>query len=695
MQTVIHNSRWLALACAFALLVACQSIQPPLPVCSQAVEGASEVFRTTSPDGGLEFTLNKDSRGQLSYWVVQQGQPVLEASPLGLLATSHDLRCGVSITQSETREVSGTYSMLVGKRRERSFHANELTLALRTNTGAPAEFIARAQDDGVAFRYRLLGSGPVTVHVETTGFAIAQRAASRILTRPYDAGWLGYLFSAGSYEQPPELLDVGTATSRSGFAFPALFELDRDEDHYALITEADLDGTYVGSRLSGEPADNLYRLRFPDPREGNGVGEVTATNQLPLTTPWRVISAGSLANIIETTIVDDVSAPSVVEDTSWIRPGRVAWSWFSQGTGDRELQSEYIEFAEEFGWDYVLIDWQWDTWESAEASIQSLVRQADAAGTKLMLWYNSAGEHSPIPMTTPKHRMLDRGIRRAEMYKLSKWGIAGIKVDFFQSDKQDRIQQYIDILEDAKDFRLLVNFHGSTIPRGWQRTYPNLLTQEAAAGSEFYIPLNNVLGDRAPTALHNVHNILGRNVVGSMDYTPVAFEAALERKQLPYAHSLALAVLFESGLQHFAGRADANPNAGYRAHFASYPFLADFMSTVPVVWDDTRLLSADLDSHVILARRRGETWYVAGIQASNAEQEHTVLPGFLPAGSYELQLIEQDQGADTLRQSRFEVTSSTQLRLKLPARGGFTAVFRPFSPASDVRSASSNRTFDH
>ncbi|MBW2380113.1 MAG: glycoside hydrolase family 97 catalytic domain-containing protein [Deltaproteobacteria bacterium] len=471
-------------------------------------------------------------------------------------------------------------------------------------------------------------------------------------------------------------MPLGTSTDVTGFAFPALFELE-EGSRYVMVAESDLARTYCAMRLDEMPEGGLYRLRLPDEGEGLGVGDVLPRAELPFMTPWRVITIGDLSTIFESTLVDDLSQPSVVRDSSWIAPGRAAWSWFSQETGTPELQSEYIDFAGEYGWDYVLIDAKWDQWDNAEQAVRALVAQADAVGVRLLLWYNSGGEHTAFRGETPVDRMLEPAVRRPEMEKISAWGIAGIKVDFFSSDKQDRINQYIGILEDAKDYELLVNFHGATVPRGWQRTYPHLMTHEAINGAEYYKESVNSLGDRAPTAMMNVHSALLRNVVGSMDYTPVVFDTALTEKDLPYAHSLALSVLFESGIQHFADQADSNTEVGYRAVFGAYPYVGDFMSTVPVAWDDTQLIEGDIDDHVIVARRRGTEWYLGGIHAAEAPIEYTFALDFLDAGAYELALIEQGESADSFERSAQSVESGDSVTITLPAKGGFVATLSP------------------
>ncbi len=625
-----------------------------------------------SPGGELELEVSTDETGRLSYTVARGGRIVVESSPLGLVSSTHDLSEGVTMSAASVRGIDESYVMKTGKRSQRVVVANEIVVPLRDTAGAAAELILRAHEDGVAFRYHLLGDGESEVTSESTGFAMPE--GSRVLTRLYDGGDVIFVPTAGAYDQPPIVVPIGEPTDKTGYAFPTLFETSDEEPLYLMLTEADLGRSYCGTRLNEAPRGNLYEIRFPDERESRGAGSVFPKSPLPFSTPWRVIAIGDLATIVESTLVDDLSAPSTLADEGWIAPGRSAWSWFSQETGTPELQSEYVDFAAEYGWEYVLIDAKWDQWENAEGAVKDLVAQAEAAGVKLLLWYNSGGRHTTAPLETPLDRMLDT-TRREEMAKISEWGIAGIKVDYFNSDKQDRIEQYIGILEDAADYELLVNFHGSTVPRGWQRTYPHLMTQEAVNGAEVY-KFSSVQG--APDALTNVRHALLRNTVGSMDYTPVVFEAALSIVGLPYAHSLALSVVFESGIQHFADRADSNTDVGYRAVFGDYPYVADFMSTVPVTWDDTRLVSGDIDGHVILARRKGSTWYLGGIHAADAPVDYEFLLDFLePETAYELALIEEGDDPSSFSRSTREVRQGDSLAVELGANGGFAASLIP------------------
>jgi hypothetical protein len=639
--------------------------------CDSGGETRGPSVSVASPSGNLELAVTTNEEGQMTYTVTKNGETVIETSPLGLVATTHDLTTGVEMLSSTGHTIDESYTMLTGKRRERHVAGNEITVPIRDANGARAELILRAHEDGVAFRYHLLGEGTSEVQSESSGFAIPSPA--RVLTRAYDGGDLTYVPTAGEYQQPPIILPLGQAIDRTGFAFPTAFELD-EGNLYVVVSEADLDGSYCATRLDETPQDNLYQIRFPDEREGRGIGEVLPKSPLPFATPWRVIAVGDLAMVVQSTLVDDLSAPSVAGDESWIEPGRAAWSWFSQKTGTPELQSEYIEFAGEFGWDYVLIDAKWDQWDNAEEEVRTLVAQAEAVGVELLLWYNSGGPHTPSPLETPLNRMIEP-TRRDEMEKISGWGIAGIKVDFFNSDKQDRINQYIGILEDAADFELLVNFHGATVPRGWQRTYPHLMTQEAVNGAEVYTFASV---QDAPDAITNLRHVFLRNLVGSMDYTPVVFEAALAAVGLPYSHSLALSVVFESGIQHFADRADSNTDAGYRAVFNAYPYVGEFMSTVPVTWDDTHLVQGRIDDHVILARRKGVDWYLGGIHAAEMPVEYELNLDFLePNTAYEMTLIEQGTEETSFSRMTLTVNAGDPLAITIPPKGGFVASLVP------------------
>ena len=631
-----------------------------------------------SPNGVLQLFISHENRsGELDYpdatalyySLTHNGTTVIESSPLGFILENErkeeNLLTNLSYVSENKESQNATYTMLVGKRSERSYEYNEQKIKFKSESGTTLTLEFRAFDDGVAIRSRLDGDGERMILQEATGFRIPKESYG--LMTPYDVG--GAIF-AGTYEQLPQNVSVGDIANASGWAFPALFQIGTGEN-WVLITEADLTPQYSATRLHEEPVDNLYRIRFPRWNEGDLYNDEFPSGPLPITSPWRVIIAGNLNTIVASTLVDDVSSPSKTSTTNWIRPGRSSWSWFSQGTGGLSLQREYVDFSAEMGWEHILIDEGWTRWSDYETVIPALAQEAKEKDVGILLWYNSGGDHT-INQGKPRDRLLDTESRRTEFAMLQSWGISGIKVDFFESDKQDRIKQYIGILEDALDHELLVNFHGATLPKGWQRTYPNLMTHEAVRGAEYYdTPADG------PSALDDVHYVFTRNVVGSMDYTPVTFSSAHETVGVTYAHELALSVAFESGLQHYADRADSNPNHGYREIFAENPIVKEVLKMVPTTWDDTLLLDGDPRSHVVLARRKGESWFLGGLNGLEQTKALNLSLSFLANGNYELTLVQSGETATSFKSQVQVVSAQDQLTTSLVGLDGFVAILKP------------------
>ncbi|MFC1890072.1 glycoside hydrolase family 97 catalytic domain-containing protein [Thermodesulfobacteriota bacterium] len=660
------------------IIVLCTLLSCTLASCGGDDTGQGTIWSVTSPDGRVTVVVKMADLGgtadypageNLYYRVLLNGTEALAWSPLGITLEGRDFLTDLAMEERTLREVNEPYEMLSGKSSAHVDHAREMILRFADVDGEGLEILFRAYDDGAAYRYRLLGAGPATVTGEHSGFRVPPADG---WMQPHDFPGI----SKPAHERNYEKVRAGDESPRDGWGFPVLFRLD-DTDSCLLITEAGLDRGYCGTRLAQTATDNVYRVRFPSRGEGLGRGEVNPTWTLPWATPWRVIILGELADVLESVMVDNLSAPPEGErdrDFSWVRPGRAAWSWWSQATGDEALQREYVDSAAEFGWEYILVDARWDQWPDPETQIPGLVDYAAEKGIGILLWYNSGGLHNLMLTETPRNRMLDPDVRRTEFDKLSDWGVKGVKVDFFHSDKQDRIQQYLDILSDAADTLMLVNFHGCTIPRGWQRRYPNLMTMEAVHGAESYKPF---FVDR-PTALNNVHLSFTRNVIGPMDYTPVTFAGALQRRGITYAHQLALSVIFESGLQHFADQADSSEDAGYRKVFGDYPFVGDFMRHVPAAWDETLLLDGDPDSHIVLARRKGEAWYVGGMNGlEDADLEVPAPLGFLGDGTYDMVLIRTGCLPDELVLEEWETTAAGTLTHTMGPRDGFVAYLTP------------------
>ncbi|NOY60873.1 MAG: glycoside hydrolase family 97 protein, partial [Calditrichaeota bacterium] len=427
-----------------------------------------------SPNGNIRLVvklanLNKPGypadKVRLYYRVEFGKKIILPFSPLGIRRRDQDFIDGLQfVSASGVSTIDESYKLAHGKRSECRNHANEITLNFKNSQAAGLQLVFRAYDDGVAFRYRFpeRNDSLFTVKQELSGFRMPEGTTTFIA--PHEEASL----YEPSYESCFENgIPAGTPSpTKAGWHFPALFKI-KGGKYWALLTEAGLDDSYCGSHLEGNPSHNIYRIRFPEADEGNGTGDVYPKWTLPWATPWRVIIVGnSLATIVESSLVTNLGAPSVVKDSGWIRPGRVSWSWWSDNDSpmNRKKLEHFIDLAAEMGWEYSLVDANWN--EMAKGSIEKLVRYADGKNVSLILWYNSGGPHNKV-MIFPRDRMNERTRRRKEFEWLQKIGVRGVKVDFWQSDKQNIIQLYLDVLRDAADFHLMVNFHGCTIPRGW------------------------------------------------------------------------------------------------------------------------------------------------------------------------------------------------------------------------------------
>jgi hypothetical protein len=444
----------------------------------------------------------------------------------------------------------------------------------------------------------------------------------------------------------------------AGWCFPALFNLEKE--HWLLLTEAEMDGSYCGTRLQQHAEGGLYKIRFPDPAEGNNVGSVNPVHTLPWQTPWRVVMVGnSLAPIVESTLVTDLSAPSAVQNTDWIKPGRVSWSWWSEQDSPQKIDRllAFVDLAAEMNWEYSLVDANWNYMEAEK--IEQLVAHAKEKGVGLIFWYNSGGTHNVVT-EAPRDRMMPGEVRRKEFQWLRDLGAKGVKVDFFQSDKQNIMQHYLNILKDAADFGIIVNFHGCTLPRGWDRTYPHMMTLESVKGAECYI-FNEQYSGKAPW--HNTVLAFTRNVVGPMDYTPVTFSDNTYPHITSYGHELALAVVFESGWIHLADRISA---------YSELPdTVKNFLKTVPAAWDDTKYISGKPGKSAILARRKGSDWYIGGINGMDSTLTESLDLPFLDAGEYEALLITDGENEGSFHAETSVVTADEPVTVAMRPYGGF------------------------
>jgi alpha-glucosidase len=631
-------------------------------------------WELASPGGQVTVTIRLVDPGQtadyaagkarLYYEVACDATAVLPLSPLGITRKDSAFVDDLAFVEAgATTTIDETYTMLHGKRKVCRNHAKEQTLVFRNPGGAKLELIVRAYDDGVAFRYRFPESSGERYAVmgEATGFRLPE--GGKIWAHPYDV--------PGKYTPAYETYyvngaAVGTASStRTGWAFPMLF-CTADRSRWGLVTEAGLDESYCGSHLAQNAPDGVYRIQFPDPAEAEGLGDAEPSWTLPWTTPWRVIVLGdSPGDIVESTLVTDVSPPAAVKDTSWIKPGRASWSWLFDHDSPQDCAKlkAWVDLAAEMGWEYSLVDANWTIMKNG--TIHDLIAYANSKGVGLLMWYNSGGPHNYVS-EKPRGLMTQREIRRGEFALLKRWGIKGVKVDFWQSDKQNIIQLYQDLLEDAADFQMMVNCHGCTLPRGWSRTYPHLMSMEAVRGEECY-SFDRRFPVEAPA--HNAILPFTRNAVGPMDYTPTMFADNVYPHRTSYGHELALPVIFESGWLHFAG--------GPKEYLDLPEAPKSFLKTVPVAWDETRFLAGDPGQYAVLARRHGDTWYLAGINAEPSGRDIDVPLTFLADTRCTVTIIEDGETPRTFATETQAVTAQDHLEVRLKPNGGFVAVLTP------------------
>ena len=585
----------------------------------------SQPWTVTSPDGRTAIAVSRTAEGTLQYRVTRGGRVVIGDSPLGIRRADEAFVNRLTYQgMSEPRVIDERYSLPHGKRKDHHITARERTLTFTNAGGAKLDVVLRAQDDGVAFRYRFPGQGGATRTVveEVTGFTAPAGSTAWMLPRQPVGKY------APAYEDLFQQVAAGTAsTLPDGWDLPALFKTA--DGTWALVTESALDDSYCGSHLAQNAPGGTYRIAFPDPGEGRGVGKANPESTLPWTMPWRVIIVGDQAGrILESDLVTDLSPASAIGDAAWVKPGRAAWSWWSMSDSPKHAEqlNAFTDFAAEMGWEYALVDANWNFMQSG--TIEDVIAHAKQKNVGLLFWYNSGGPHNDVT-EAPRDRMTTHEQRMKEFAQLRAWGVKGVKVDFWQSDKQDRITQYRELLRDAAAFQLMVDFHGSTIPRGWQREFPNLIGMEAVAGAEQYKFREDYAG-KAPWL--NTVLPFTRNVAGPMDYTPLTFSDAKYPHQTTNAHELALAIVFDTPIQHFADSVDS-----YRAQPQA---VQAFLKQVPTVWDETRVLSGEPGQTLVVARRAGNTWYVGGINGTNQGQHVDVPLEFIGAATWNGTFIE-------------------------------------------------------
>ncbi|MGA5896002.1 glycoside hydrolase family 97 catalytic domain-containing protein [Streptomyces venetus] len=571
-----------------------------------------------------------DSTGTLNLSVTRDGRTVIEPSPVGIVTEQADTSRELRFLHRENRTVEERYRTKSGKRLDRRVRMHETRLSFTTPAGARLDLLVRASADGVAYRY-VLPAGHGDVLGETSAFNL-----------PPDArAWLGTYRA----DNEGQFTEYTAATAPTGeYSDQALFET---AGGYTLLAESDLTGTYSGARLAHDKGIGTYRVKLADAR---------VKTDGPLTTPWRAMVTGDLATVTRSTFTDDLAPASKVADPSWIKPGTVLWTWLAGGRPAGQslaAQKAYVDYAAERNWPYEAVDAGWyfktDAWDTTDPDWQTdswmpeLTAYARAKGVGIIVWIHQ--------------RELDTPEERAQwLPTLERWGVKGVKIDFMDSEAQPTLKWYDAVLADTAAHHLMVDFHGSTIPKGIQRTWPHVMTLEGVAGEE----------KRNNTAAHLTTLPFTRNVLGSMDFTPGAFQRVGLRPNSDAAEA-GLAVAYESGLQMFAGTPES---------YDARPLARDFFDQVPAAWDDTRLLTGRPGQEAVLARRSGDRWFLGGVYAGAARTAE--VPLTIGSGRWLVETIED--GTGQLVRNRKVLRGGDTLTVDVIAGGGFAGIACPWRP---------------
>lgn len=625
----------------------------------------------SSPDGKTVVTVT-DTDGRPEYAVSYDGRRFVMPSPLGLRTNVGDFTGSLSLVgNTPGQTVADSYSLPNIKKSRVEYRANRREFTFGRD-GKPAfDVIFEVSDNNVAFRYRLHPQGEercCVVESEATGFVMPEGTTTFLCPQSKPMG--GFARTSPSYETSYTLDDsTGKNGWGEGYSFPCLFR--NGDAGWVLVSETGIAGDYCASHLSGHEG-GLYTVAYPQPGEMNGFGSTSASVSVPGMTPWRTVTVGaSLAPIVETTVAFDVVRP-LYEPSRKYEYGRGTWSWIIKmdSSCNYDEQRAYIDFAADMGYESVLVDALWDT-QIGYDKVAELARYGKSKGVDLYLWYNSNGSWNDAPQG-PRGVMNDIVKRRKDMAWMRKIGIRGIKVDFFGGDKQETMRLYHDILADANDYGLLVIFHGCTLPRGWERMYPNYAASEAVLASE---NLHFSQGSCDAEAMNACIHPFVRNTVGSMDFGGSALNRYYNADNAPRGsrrvtsdvYALATAILFQSPVQHFA----LAPN-----NLEDAPAWAmDFMKAVPTMWDEVRYIDGYPGRYVVLGRRHGDTWYIAGVNAGEKPYSISVeLPEEMRGRP--LALYSDDESLNgSMRECRAD--KKGRVKVTVPCNGGFVITGRP------------------
>ncbi len=653
-----------------------------VPGCLMVIFSSAYALNVQSPDGNTVLTTGLTESGVPVYTVSYKGVPVVADAPLGFVSNIADFSKGLTEKSSRSQEqVKRSYTQDRIKKSRVDVDAVETGVIYQTADGKEMEVEWHVGNNNVAFRYNIPAQGEthaIVINAETGGFAFPEGTSTFL--SPQSDPMIGWKRTKPSYEEYYTASDMGTPSQYGrGYIFPALFQTP--DGMWALVGETGVNGYYCGSHLT-ESQNGVYRVAFPMAEENNGNGSDWAAMALPGKTPWRTITVGdSLAPIVETTVTWDLVEPLYATS----RPARDAkgtWSWilWQDDSINMEDQKKFVDLAAALGYDNFLIDCAWDVNIGYE-KMPELFEYAKARGVRPILWFSSSGHWNDI-VQSPVNKMDRPIVRKQTMKWLKENGVDAIKVDFFGGDKQETMRLYEDILSDAADYGIDVIFHGCTLPRGWERMYPNYVGSEAVLASENMIFSQEYCDREANQAAF--HPFI-RNAQGSMEYGGSFLNHRMSRdnkggklRKTTDAFQLALSVIYQNPVQNFA----LAPNNLEEGHDVAL----EWLKAVPTTWDDIRFIDGYPGEYIVLARRHGDTWYVAGINATDKEMPMTLkLPMAQPKEEATLIMDPEGVKAGKYKQDKnpypkpikrnIKLDGKSQYKLKLAPSAGFVMTF--------------------
>ena len=588
--------------------------------------------------------------------------PVLLDSPLGLYTNVADMSKDLEFVKTEDLGTHKNEYRLRGSKQSQVSTEENSRYFLFTNPEAKKQKLVltvgfRVFNNNIAYSYRIFqGQGAETTAIVVTGEASGFRlpADATAFICPQSSPMVGWKRTKPSYEE--NYIWDKPVTTRSqygqGWTFPCLFRIpghpwksdasgrNGATDSWLLISETGVSGNYCASHLSDATSDGLFTIAFPMQGENNGFGStgaqmgladcnISPNDWMTQWTPYRTLTFGpSLKPIVETTVPWDV-VEQLYEPSTEYKGSRNTWSWiiWQDASINYDDQVRFIDLAASLGWEGCLIDGGW--YENiGRKGMEKLFAYCREKGIKPWVWYNSNGGWNDAPQSA-RQCMHNPIVRKQEMKWLRDGGVAGIKVDFFGGDKQETMRLYEAILSDANDYGIQVIFHGCTMPRGWEKMYPNYCSSEAVLASE---NLYFSQGFCEMEARHACLHPFVRNAVASMEYGGTVLQKRLHKeagkgntRRTSDVFELATAVVFQSSGQNFA----LTPR-----NLTEQPqFEIDFMKGVPTTWDETRFIDGYPGRYVIMARRSGNKWYVAGLNAQEQAVELTIQLPMFDAGS--------------------------------------------------------------